>query len=165
MGKPAVASQQHTIPRRRRQENNGSYKEKPWTKSLNLLTINNRLPQNISPPWPATRSPKTRAQKLISPSPNIWWATKWEQPLSWPARRRKNSHIFSLCCIIPVMKNPCDICGGSGQLGVFRGLSRFVITWEECPECFGTGLKMDNSDQSEPPSESDTENNSSGDEQ
>lgn len=37
------------------------------------------------------------------------------------------------------MKKICDICGGSGQLGGFRGVSRFMITWEECPECLGTG--------------------------
>ncbi|MFN2355174.1 MAG: hypothetical protein ABR512_11695 [Desulfopila sp.] len=37
------------------------------------------------------------------------------------------------------MKTICDICGGSGQLGGFRGVSRFMITWEECPECCGTG--------------------------
>jgi DnaJ-class molecular chaperone len=38
-----------------------------------------------------------------------------------------------------LMKKICDICGSSGQLGGFRGVSRFMITWEECPECLGTG--------------------------
>jgi len=34
----------------------------------------------------------------------------------------------------------CETCGGSGQIGMFRGVSRFVISWEECPDCIGTGL-------------------------
>tara|TARA_Y100001933_G_C18817733_1_gene487820 strand:+ start:295 stop:561 length:267 start_codon:yes stop_codon:yes gene_type:complete len=40
------------------------------------------------------------------------------------------------------MEKICDICGGSGQLGQFRGLSRFVLTYEECPECYGTGIRQ-----------------------
>lgn len=42
-----------------------------------------------------------------------------------------------------VMEKVCDICGGSGQIGQFLGVSRFVITWEECPECCGTGVFKD----------------------
>jgi len=38
------------------------------------------------------------------------------------------------------MKKTCDSCGGSGQIGCFQGESRFVITWDECPECIGTGF-------------------------
>ncbi len=38
------------------------------------------------------------------------------------------------------MKKVCDICGGSGQTGSFQGVSRFVITWEECSECDGKGF-------------------------
>jgi DnaJ-class molecular chaperone len=38
------------------------------------------------------------------------------------------------------MKKTCDGCGGSGQTGSFQGESRFIITWEECPECCGTGF-------------------------
>jgi len=38
------------------------------------------------------------------------------------------------------MENVCEICGGSGQIGQFLGVSRFVITWDECPECCGTGI-------------------------
>jgi len=41
------------------------------------------------------------------------------------------------------MEKVCDICGGSGQIGQFLGVSRFVITWEECPECCGTGVCQD----------------------
>lgn len=33
----------------------------------------------------------------------------------------------------------CPSCGGSGHLGLFRGESRFMISWEECYECDGTG--------------------------
>lgn len=48
------------------------------------------------------------------------------------------------------MKETCDICGGSGQVGSFLGESRFVITWEECPECIGTGfIDPDNIPQTE----------------
>jgi len=33
----------------------------------------------------------------------------------------------------------CPSCNGSGQVGFFQGVSRFLITWEECPECGGIG--------------------------
>lgn len=38
------------------------------------------------------------------------------------------------------MKQPCAGCGGSGQIGSFLGVSRFLLTWEECPVCSGTGI-------------------------
>ena len=38
-----------------------------------------------------------------------------------------------------VMKKPCATCGGTGQIGYFQGESRFLLTWEECPRCNGTG--------------------------
>ncbi len=39
------------------------------------------------------------------------------------------------------MKNKsCEGCGGTGQTGFFAGESRFVITWDECPDCCGTGV-------------------------
>lgn len=44
------------------------------------------------------------------------------------------------------MDNVCDICGGTGQIGIFRGLSRFIMTYEECPECYGTGIKQSEGD-------------------
>lgn len=34
---------------------------------------------------------------------------------------------------------PCSSCGGSGQVSFFRGVSRFVMDWEDCPDCLGTG--------------------------
>ena len=38
------------------------------------------------------------------------------------------------------MKNSCKTCGGTGQLGYFQGVSRFIITWEECADCLGSGI-------------------------
>lgn len=37
---------------------------------------------------------------------------------------------------------PCPACGGSGQLGFFKGVSRFLLTVEECPECAGLGYLL-----------------------
>jgi len=37
------------------------------------------------------------------------------------------------------MKKVCEICNGSGQLSSFKGVSRFLLSWEECPECGGLG--------------------------
>ncbi len=36
-------------------------------------------------------------------------------------------------------KETCPFCGGSGQLSSFKGVSRFLLTVEECPECAGLG--------------------------
>ncbi|HBI16118.1 MAG TPA: hypothetical protein DDY20_11495 [Desulfobulbaceae bacterium] len=38
------------------------------------------------------------------------------------------------------MKKQCGTCGGTGQIGYFQGESRFLLTWEECPRCCGTGM-------------------------
>jgi len=37
------------------------------------------------------------------------------------------------------MKKTCSTCGGTGQIGYFQGVSRFLLSWEECPQCAGTG--------------------------
>ncbi len=37
------------------------------------------------------------------------------------------------------MKEVCQFCGGSGQISFFKGVSRFLLSWEECPECAGLG--------------------------
>jgi DnaJ-class molecular chaperone len=37
------------------------------------------------------------------------------------------------------MTKPCELCHGTGQRCYFGGESRFVLTWQDCPECFGTG--------------------------
>jgi DnaJ-class molecular chaperone len=39
------------------------------------------------------------------------------------------------------MSEPCEVCHGTGQHCYFKGESRFVLTWFECPACGGTGLK------------------------
>jgi DnaJ-class molecular chaperone len=38
---------------------------------------------------------------------------------------------------------PCPFCHGAGQISSFKGVSRFLLTTEECPACGGTGLKLD----------------------
>ena len=40
------------------------------------------------------------------------------------------------------MKKACEICNGSGQVSYFKGVSRFLVSWEECPECAGLGYKI-----------------------
>ena len=37
----------------------------------------------------------------------------------------------------------CNTCGGSGEIGYFAGESRFFITREECPACFGLGYVLE----------------------
>jgi len=41
-------------------------------------------------------------------------------------------------------KRICPVCGGSGQLSFFKGVSRFLLTMEECPECSGIGHLKEN---------------------
>ena len=36
----------------------------------------------------------------------------------------------------------CDICGGTGQLSYFKGVSRFLLSHDECPDCAGTGFQL-----------------------
>lgn len=40
-------------------------------------------------------------------------------------------------------KKVCNTCGGSGEIGYFQGESRFFITREECPACFGLGYVLE----------------------
>jgi DnaJ-class molecular chaperone len=45
------------------------------------------------------------------------------------------------------LKNiPCPGCGGSGQTSYFGGESRFMLTWEDCPDCCGTGVQLDDAE-------------------
>ncbi|MBU0729016.1 MAG: hypothetical protein KKE17_09865 [Proteobacteria bacterium] len=37
------------------------------------------------------------------------------------------------------MKKVCEVCGGSGQISYFKGVSRFLLSTEECPQCLGLG--------------------------
>jgi DnaJ-class molecular chaperone len=43
-------------------------------------------------------------------------------------------------------KNVCNTCGGSGEIGYFQGESRFFITREECPVCFGLGYMLEDTE-------------------
>lgn len=43
-------------------------------------------------------------------------------------------------------QTPCPGCGGSGQTSFFGGASRFMLTWEDCPDCCGTGIVLDEAD-------------------
>jgi DnaJ-class molecular chaperone len=40
-----------------------------------------------------------------------------------------------------LMKKTCEVCDGSGQVSFFKGESRFVVSWEECPQCLGLGFQ------------------------
>jgi DnaJ-class molecular chaperone len=42
----------------------------------------------------------------------------------------------------PARNKPCVGCGGSGQTPYFGGESRFMFTWEDCPDCCGTGVDL-----------------------
>lgn len=43
-------------------------------------------------------------------------------------------------------KPVCPTCGGSGEIGFFQGESRFLLTREECPACFGLGYVLEDTD-------------------
>ncbi|MBU0675855.1 MAG: hypothetical protein KJ950_14555 [Proteobacteria bacterium] len=38
------------------------------------------------------------------------------------------------------MRTTCESCAGTGQLNQFKGVSRFLLTVEECPVCSGLGF-------------------------
>lgn len=45
---------------------------------------------------------------------------------------------------MPTEKKPvCPTCGGSGEISFFQGESRFLLTREECPACFGLGYVLE----------------------
>jgi len=48
-------------------------------------------------------------------------------------------------------KKVCNTCGGSGEIGYFQGESRFFITREECPACFGLGYVLEEKPDDVPP--------------
>ncbi len=43
----------------------------------------------------------------------------------------------------PKKTTPCPGCGGTGQSSFFGGASRFMLTWEDCPDCCGTGVVLE----------------------
>ncbi|MEW6290877.1 MAG: hypothetical protein AB1545_13590 [Thermodesulfobacteriota bacterium] len=47
-------------------------------------------------------------------------------------------------------KSICQLCNGSGQISSFLGVSRFLLSWEECPECGGLGYRLPGDDGSVP---------------
>lgn len=51
---------------------------------------------------------------------------------------------------LPKKTTPCIGCGGSGQTSFFGGASRFMFTWEDCPDCHGTGITLDEPTTKEP---------------
>lgn len=53
-----------------------------------------------------------------------------------------------------MMGRVCPGCGGSGQIRFFQGVSRFLLTDEECPDCMGRGSILEpdsNPDEVDPP--------------
>jgi len=40
------------------------------------------------------------------------------------------------------MKKTCEICSGTGQISYFKGVSRFLLSLEDCPECAGLGYML-----------------------
>jgi len=36
----------------------------------------------------------------------------------------------------------CEWCSGTGQISFFKGVSRFLVSTEECPECGGLGYLL-----------------------
>jgi hypothetical protein len=45
-----------------------------------------------------------------------------------------------------VLKKTCEICEGSGQVCSFKGVSRFALSWEDCPICGGMGFTTQETD-------------------
>jgi DnaJ-class molecular chaperone len=66
-------------------------------------------------------------------------------------------------CIIAVMakekrKITCGVCGGTGQVSYFKGVSRFLLSTDECDECAGTGFRLDTSSEKGSAEDSPVEN-------
>ena len=65
-------------------------------------------------------------------------------------------------------KKICDVCGGSGMVSYFKGVSRFLLSNDECPACCGLGyeLTVEKNDKGSKRNDNDTSGNKgmSGDE-
>lgn len=44
----------------------------------------------------------------------------------------------------------CEFCNGTGEISSFKGVSRFLLSREECPFCAGTGLDSPKRNQRSP---------------
>jgi len=44
-------------------------------------------------------------------------------------------------------KKTCEVCGGTGQISYFKGVSRFLLSTDECEACAGTGCILDAAEQ------------------
>jgi len=44
-------------------------------------------------------------------------------------------------------KKFCGVCGGTGQVSYFKGMSRFLLSNDECEVCAGTGYELDTADE------------------
>ncbi|MBW2506715.1 MAG: hypothetical protein JRD19_06585 [Deltaproteobacteria bacterium] len=44
-------------------------------------------------------------------------------------------------------KKFCEVCGGTGQVSYFKGVSRFLLSNDECAACAGTGYELDTADE------------------
>jgi len=76
---------------------------------------------------------------------SLAWYTN---PAAMDNRKIEQSEKNIFLCTISIMtkekqKNICDICEGTGQISFFQGVSRFLLSTEECSECAGTGYQLD----------------------
>ena len=46
-------------------------------------------------------------------------------------------------------KKICEVCGGTGQISYFKGVSRFLLSSEECEACAGMGYILDVAEEAE----------------
>lgn len=49
------------------------------------------------------------------------------------------------------MQKECPVCLGSGQISYFKGVSRFILSEEDCPACAGMGFLIEPEEGAEPP--------------
>lgn len=50
-----------------------------------------------------------------------------------------------------MIKKSCEFCDGTGQISSFKGVSRFLLSTEECPQCAGLGFLIKEEDPSQDP--------------
>jgi DnaJ-class molecular chaperone len=47
------------------------------------------------------------------------------------------------------MQKPCKACDGGGEIAYFRGISRFLLSWKDCPACDGLGYVVEKQEASD----------------